>query len=83
MALPGITESHRAVGGGLLVNRAAARPLRGGWNASDSVAGFDRNHRLASVGIAGWHPSDYADRPYSVDDLAIAAGLYAAATGAL
>jgi hypothetical protein len=25
--------------------------LRGGWNASESVAGFDRNHRLGSVAI--------------------------------
>jgi AAA domain len=34
--------------------------LRGGWNASESVAGFRRNHRLVCVGIPGWDPSEYA-----------------------
>ncbi len=35
-------------------------PLRGGWNASESVAGFRRNHRLEWIGIAGWFASEYA-----------------------
>jgi len=34
--------------------------LRGGWDASEWVAGFGRNHRLACVGIPGWDPSEYA-----------------------
>ena len=38
-------------------------PLRAGWNASESGAGFDRNHRLVCVGLAGWHPSEYAQYP--------------------
>ena len=35
-------------------------PIRGGWNASESVAGFRRNHRLEWIGIAGWFASEYA-----------------------
>ena len=35
-------------------------PFRGGWNTSESVAGFRRNHRLKWIGIACWDPSDYA-----------------------
>ncbi len=34
--------------------------LRGGWIASERVAGFGRNYRLACVGIPGWNPSEYA-----------------------
>ena len=42
--------------------REPSRPkrLRGGWNASESVAGFRRNHRLGSIGIAGWFAPEYA-----------------------
>jgi hypothetical protein len=50
MALPGSLESHRAVGGGLLANRAAPDP--------SGVAGMRRNHWLASVGITGWDGSE-------------------------
>ena len=35
-------------------------PLKGSWNASESLAGFRRNHRLECVGIAGWFTSEYA-----------------------
>ncbi len=35
-------------------------PVRGGWNASESVAGFGRNHRLEWIGIAGCFASEYA-----------------------
>ena len=35
-------------------------PIKGGWNASESVAGFRRNHRLEWIGIAGWFASEYA-----------------------
>jgi hypothetical protein len=42
-------------------SRTAPPPLlRGGWNASESVAGFRRNHRLVCVGMTGWNPSEYA-----------------------
>ncbi len=44
----------------MLTNDAAEPLLRGGWNASESVAGFRRNHRLVCVGIPGWDPSEYA-----------------------
>ena len=35
-------------------------PLRGGWNASESMAGLRRNHRLEWIGIAGCFASEYA-----------------------
>jgi hypothetical protein len=59
MALPGITGS--TVPSVDDCSRTALPPLlRGGWNASEWMAGFRRNHRLASVGMPGWFPSDYA-----------------------
>jgi hypothetical protein len=58
MAFSKSRERHRAVGGRLLANGAAKTLLRGGRNASESVAGFRRNRWLASVGINGWFASE-------------------------
>jgi hypothetical protein len=60
MALPGIIE-ERPCRGWTTAREPHRQPLlRGGWNASESGAGFLRNHRLLCVGRPGWHPSEYA-----------------------
>src|SRR3984893_15620327 len=60
MALPGII-GERPCRRWTTARELRRQPLlRGGWNASESVAGFRRNHRLVCVGMPGWDPSEYA-----------------------
>jgi len=60
MALPELLESTVPSVDGCSRTAPPPAPLRGGWNASESVAGFRRNHRLEWIGIIGCFASEYA-----------------------